>query len=167
MAQRDLFSQACWCARRSRRALFVCLFVFSFPPHKVNPESYSCWLRALPPPLLPQTIVVAARLPLPTRYDLPTLGRGVSRLYPACMAERVSSSSPTRADSGRMAGVALSSPSMSRGRTALVSVCRGGRRVKGCPTLPLRSAPFRSFRSVPRRAMPGAQSGQWLLCQRE
>lgn len=164
MAQRDLFSQACWCARRSRRAL-VCLFVFSFPPHKVNPESYSCWLRALPPPLLPQTIVVAARLPLPTRNDLPTLGRGVSRLYPACMAERVASSSPTRADSGRMAGVALSSPSMSRGRAALVSVCRGEEGER----LPDASVPFRSvpLRSVPRRAMPGAQSGQWLICQRE
>lgn len=136
--------------------LFFCLFVLSFPPHKVNPESYSCWLRALPPPLLPQTIVVAARLPLPTRNDLPTLGRGVSRLYPACMAERVASSSPTRTDSGRMAGVALSSPSMSRGRTALVScVWWGGRREgERLPddSVPLRSVPFRSFRSVPCRA---------------
>lgn len=80
----------------------------------------------------------------PRGMTFPLSAEEFSCLYPACMAERVASSSPTRAGSGRMAGVALSSPSMSRGRTALVPLkCSPGA-----------SVPFCSLRSVPCRAAP-------------
>lgn len=145
-----------------------------------------CLVRPFPQSKIPKVTVAAgsARCLLPCchrpspspRASLSPLGmtfslsaEEFSRLYPACMAERVASSSPTRADSGRMVGVALSSPSMSRGRTAFVPVksCTGA-------SVPFRSAPLRSVPcrgvpccAAPCRAMLGAQSGQWLICQRE
>lgn len=152
MAQRDLFSQACWWARKSRRALYVGLFVvfFSFPQSTIPKVTAAGCARCLLPCCHRPSPSPLTRLPHPTRSDLLTLG--FSQFFPPLSRLDGRACGSLLADARGLGQDGWSGAQFAEhvARKDGVSACEmPPRRFR---SVPFRSSPFRSLLSAPLRS---------------